>query len=99
MDFSARFDAGLSYGDFLARLGTDEHRRRWAAVHEAVKLTTAQRELLAGFVREMKVLGLAGAWCGDCVNQCPIFDHFSKASARIHVRYIDHDADQELAAA
>ena len=97
MDFSARFEAGLSYADFLARYGTEEHRRRWAAVHDAVKLTAAQRELLAGFVREMKVLCLAGAWCGDCVNQCPIFDHFGAASPKIRVRYIDRDADPELA--
>jgi hypothetical protein len=97
MDFSAKFDAGLSYGDFLARYGSDEHRRRWAAVHEAVRLSGAQRELLAGFVREMKVLCLAGAWCGDCANQCPIFDHFSAASPKIQVRYCDRDADAELA--
>ncbi|HEV3344696.1 MAG TPA: thioredoxin family protein [Pirellulales bacterium] len=98
MDFSARFDAGLNYGDFLARYGSDEHRRRWAAVRAAVRLSAAQRELLAGFVRDMKVLCLAGAWCGDCVNQCPIFDHFSAASPRVHVRYADRDADTELAA-
>src|SRR5215469_5900457 len=97
MDFSARFDAGLNYGDFLARYGSDEHRRRWAAVHAAVRLSAGQRELLAGFVREMKVLCLAGAWCGDCVNQCPIFDHFSAASPRVHLRYVDRDADAELA--
>ncbi|HWB13804.1 MAG TPA: thioredoxin family protein [Pirellulales bacterium] len=97
MDFSARFDAGLSYGDFLTRYGNDEHRRRWAAVHQAVQLSAAQRALLAGFEREMKVLCLAGAWCGDCVNQCPIFDHFSAASPNIQVRYSDRDADVELA--
>jgi hypothetical protein len=33
------------------------------------------------------------------VNQCPIFDHFSAASPKIHIRYIDRDADPELGAA
>ena len=31
----------------------------------------------------MKVIVLAGAWCGDCVNQCPILDHFAAATAKI----------------
>ncbi len=99
MDYAAKFDRGLSYADFLARYGSDEHRRRWGAVHAQVKLTAAQRELLAGFRREMKVLCLAGAWCGDCVNQCPIFDHFAAATPKVQVRYLDRDDHADLAAA
>ena len=49
------------------------------------------------FRREMKVLCMAGAWCGDCVSQCPIFTHFEHASSQIKVRYLDRDVDQELA--
>ena len=55
-NFAAKFADGLSYHDFLARHGNEEHRRRWAAVHERVQLTLEQREVLDGFVREMKVL-------------------------------------------
>ena len=98
MDYAAKFDQGLSYADFLGRYGSDEHRRRWAALHAEVTLTAAQRELLAGFRREMKVLCLAGAWCGDCVNQCPIFDHFAAATPRLQVRYLDRDDHADLAA-
>jgi thiol-disulfide isomerase/thioredoxin len=50
-----------------------------------------QAALLAGFVRKMPVLCLAGAWCGDCINQCPIFEHFAAAAPVIQVRYIDRD--------
>ncbi len=99
MDYAAKFDQGLSYADFLARYGSDEHRRRWAAVHAQAKLTAAQRELLAGFRRETKVLCLAGAWCGDCVNQCPIFDHFAAATPKVQVRFLDRDDHPDLAAA
>ena len=28
----------------------------------------------------MPVLCLAGAWCGDCVYQCPILDHIARAN-------------------
>jgi thiol-disulfide isomerase/thioredoxin len=97
-DFAAKFTQGLSYEQFLERHGTEEHRRRWANMHAAVRLSAAQRELLASFRREMKVLCLTGAWCGDCVNQCPIFDHFAQATPQIQIRYLDRDAESELAA-
>src|ERR1700685_1854142 len=97
-DFAAQFKQGLSYDQFLTKFGTDEHRRRWANVHAAIQLTDAQRELLASFRRPMKILCLAGAWCGDCVNQCPIFDHFARATSSLDVRYHDRDAAAGLAA-
>jgi hypothetical protein len=98
VDFAAKLPLGLSYREFLEQHGAEEHRRRWAAVHAAVKLTEPQRALLASFTREMPVLCLAGAWCGDCVNQCPIFDHFAQASDRIQMRYFDRDAHPDLTA-
>ncbi|HUG91934.1 MAG TPA: thioredoxin family protein [Planctomycetaceae bacterium] len=96
MDFGATFDQGLSYREFLDRYGSDEHRRRWRGVYEQVVLTAAQRDLLRSFQREMKVLVTAGAWCGDCVNQCPIFARFEEASDRIRVRFFDRDDQSEL---
>jgi hypothetical protein len=95
-DFAAKFAAGLAYDDFLNEHGSAEHRRRWAEFHARVQLSDAQRALVSGFQREMKVLSLAGAWCGDCVNQCPIFDHFSRANPKIVVRYLDRDAHPDL---
>lgn len=97
-NYAAKFSDGLSYDEFLARHGTEEHRRRWAGVHAAVQLGEAQRRLLAGFKREMKVLCMAGAWCGDCVNQCPIFDHFAQAGGTIQLRFFDRDVHPDLAA-
>jgi hypothetical protein len=98
MDFTAKFDEGLSYGDFLHTYGTEDHQRRWASVHEQIALTVDQKTLLAGFTRTMKVLCLAGTWCGDCVNQCPIFDHFAQASPQLQLRFFDRDAHPELGA-
>jgi hypothetical protein len=107
-DLAAKFPQGLSYHDFLARHGTEEHRRRWAAVYERVQLNPEQREILSGFVRPMKVLCLTGAWCGDCVNQCPIFERFAEAaptggsagaSPSLDIRYFDRDVHADLQAA
>lgn len=97
MNLATEFEIGLSYHDFLARHGTDDQRARWKAFHTQVQLTDSQKELLGRFTRDMKVFVLAGAWCGDCVNQCPIFDHFAQRTPRIQLRFFDRDAHPELA--
>ena len=97
LDFAAIFDQGLCYEQFLETHGTAAHRDRWAAVHSKIRLSESNRTLLAGFTREMKVLVSAGAWCGDCVNQCPVFDHFAKANEKVRVRFFDRDLHSELA--
>lgn len=96
--WSAAFATALPYADFLAARGTAEQRDRWNAFHAKVVLTPAQRELLAGFVRTMPVLVLAGTWCGDCVNQCPIFAHFAVAAPAIDLRFLDRDELPDIAA-
>jgi len=65
-------------------------------MHGRFSLTVEQRQLLAGFARSMPVLCLAGAWCGDCINQCPAFDHFARAATRIDLRFLDRDAKPEI---
>jgi thiol-disulfide isomerase/thioredoxin len=97
MNFAAVFDQGLRYEAFLSKYGTEEQRRRWEGVYTTVALTTDQNRLLAGFVREMKVLVVAGTWCGDCVNQCPIFQHIAALNDRIRIHYFDRDDNKELA--
>jgi hypothetical protein len=91
MSLFEQYQAGLSYADFLARYANDGQKQRWRQVYEQVALTDAQRRLLGSFVRAMPVLCLAGAWCGDCINQCPVFEHFAAAAPDIRVRYLDRD--------
>ncbi|MFP6763582.1 MAG: thioredoxin family protein [Planctomycetaceae bacterium] len=98
MDFAARFENGLSYLKFLEQYGTAEQQSRWAAIHSQIVLTPPQVTLLQSFTRDMKVLVVAGAWCGDCVNQCPVFHQFSEISPQIQVRFFDRDVDADLAA-
>ena len=99
MDYGAKFEEGLSYAQFLEKHGTEEYRRRWQGVHNEVRLTGVQQELLRSFKREMKVLVSAGAWCGDCVNQCPIFAHFSAENPKIRIHFLDRDENSDLSEA
>lgn len=96
IDWSSTFADALSYQLFLDRYASPAQRIRWDAMHERFSLTDGQRILLGGFARRMPVLCLAGAWCGDCINQCPVFDHFAQASSLIDLRFIDRDARPEL---
>lgn len=91
-----RFASGFSYEEYV-RTGTEEQQRRWGQVCAAAQLTEAQRTLLAGFVREMKILIFSGIWCGDCVEQCPLIYRIAEANpGKIKLRFAERPRDAEL---
>jgi thiol-disulfide isomerase/thioredoxin len=90
------FSEALAYGAYLAT-GTDEQQRRWNQVYDAAELTAGQKQLIAGFSRQMKVLVVSGIWCGDCVQQCPLMHRIAEAAGgKIDLRFVDRDAHEEL---
>lgn len=97
MDYAAKFEQGLDYQSFLEKYATPEQLDKWDQFSAVISLTDSQKELLSGFVREMKVIVMAGAWCGDCVNQCPIFHLFAQATDKIQLRFFDRDDNPDLA--
>jgi len=86
-----KFKQALPLNEFISKYGTPPQQARWKATLEVIALSEAQRKLLSSFKREMNVMVLAGAWCGDCSGQCPIFDRFAEAAPVIKVRYLDRD--------
>jgi thioredoxin family protein len=96
MNWSEVFPEALPYQAFLDCYAKPEHRTRWDAMHARISLKPDQTALLAQFVRKMPVLCMAGAWCGDCINQCPIFDHFAQATKVIDLRFLDREAIPEV---
>jgi hypothetical protein len=97
MDFFTKWPAGLTYTEFLKRYASPDQNRRWEAVAQEIELTSSQKALLQGFQRDMLVAVVAGAWCGDCVQQCPMFEAFAKQSSRLQIRYFDRDDHSDLA--
>jgi hypothetical protein len=93
MDWLHYFGMGSPYGDFLGKYAERVHQDRWQANYEAIALNVDQAERIRSFVRSMKVICLAGAWCGDCASQCPIFRRISEAAATgiVDIRYLDRD--------
>ena len=95
---SSFFAAAKPYSQYLLT-GNPEQQRRWTAVYEKVAITEAQKTLLGGFVREMKILIVSGIWCGDCVQQCPLIARIAEANpTKIDLRFVDRDAAKELSA-
>ena len=91
-----KFQAGLTYDEFLSTHGTPADRERWDRTRKAVQLTDEQTALLSQFTRTTNVLVLAGAWCGDCAGQCPIFEVFAAVAPKLVVRYLDRDIHAEV---
>lgn len=97
MNFAEKWSDGLTYSEFLDKYASTEQRRRWDEIFALVKLSASQQQLLTSFRREMKVIVVAGAWCGDCVQQCPMFEHFARQSPVLKIRYFDRDDHTDLA--
>ena len=96
-DFAAKFPQGLPYEAFLDKYASAADRAKWDAALAGVTLTEDQQSLAASFVREMPVICLAGAWCGDCVGQCPILHRIAQCNEKIKLRFFDREAHPDLA--
>jgi len=99
MNWQEHYVQGLPYQAFLDTYGTPQHRERWQAVYDRIRLTDPQRALLQGFVREMHLLCVAGTWCGDCVREGPILQRIAEASPKVSLRFLDRDDHPDLATA
>ena len=96
--WQSAFNKALSYEAFLQHHATPEQQAKWEASRSQISLVPEHEKVLKGFVRKMPVMVLAGAWCGDCVSQCPIFLRFSEIAPCIDLRFLDRDALPEIAA-
>jgi thiol-disulfide isomerase/thioredoxin len=93
---SGRFASAPAYEKYLGT-GNEEQQRRWNQVHEAARLTDAHRNLIGGFVREMKILVFSGIWCGDCVEQVPLIQRIAEANPqKIDLRFAERGMKEEL---
>lgn len=92
-----KFTSGHAYASYL-QTGTEEQQRRWTQVYDAAHLNDTQKQLITGFVREMKILIFSGIWCGDCVQQCPLIYRIAEANpGKIDLRFVERPKESELA--
>jgi thiol-disulfide isomerase/thioredoxin len=96
MSLFNKFSAGLPLDGFLNKYGTTNDRGKWQRAAEQTQISDAQKQLLRKFTRRTNALVLAGAWCGDCAAQCPIFERFAEAAPVLVTRYIDRDEHADV---
>ena len=90
----SKFDAAAGYDDYLA---TDPGKAaNWTKIYEQSSLTDAQRRLVEGFTREVRMLCLSGIWCGDCVQQGPLLARIAEANPCLDLRWLDRDEHKDL---
>lgn len=93
-----KHEAGLDWTDYLASMA-DDQRLAWQKVYSQIELTEKQKDVFGSAVREMNVIVVSGAWCGDCVRQGPMFQKIAEASnGKIKLRWCDRDAHMDLQA-
>lgn len=91
-----KHDAGHDWPGYLKSM-TDDQRVAWQKVYDQIELTAHQKDVLASSVREMNVIALSGAWCGDCVRQGPMFQKIAEASnGKIKLKWCDRDEHMDL---
>ncbi len=83
------FAAASPWDDYVDL--SPSHRPAWEEARQAITLTELHRTTLSGFERDMRILVVSGAWCGDCVRQGPVLAAIAAACARIDLRFIDRD--------
>ena len=92
----AKFEAGLPYDQYV-RSGTPQQLENWNRIYEQAALSPRQQQSIGSFRRTIKVLGLSGIWCGDCVQQCPLVQRICEANREhLQVRWLDRDAHGDL---
>ena len=97
MDFAAVFESARPYDAYLDQFATPDQRAKWDENYAAAVLTDDQQTLVKSFVREMKVLVLCGAWCGDCMTQCPAMKRVAELNDKVRLRFVDRDENAAFA--
>lgn len=86
------FGDALNYDQYLNQHASPGDLKNWQVVFNECSLTEDQSTLVASFTREIHVLCVAGAWCGDCVRQCPILNVIASASDCLNLAFVDRDS-------
>jgi len=109
--FRAVFSQAAAYPQYIATAKPHE-LANWQKSYATTKLSEPQDQLVRSFTRRINALVISGTWCGDCVQQCPIFARIAEAfpapanstdspgtnSHGVDVRFIDRDIHAQFVA-
>lgn len=89
-----RFESGMTYDDFKARM--TRNRERLEANEQALQLTPEDLEPFRRLPRPLDVLVLAEDWCGDVVANLPILARIARESGKLNLRIFLRDQNLDI---
>lgn len=89
-----RFEQGLTYDEFKARM--TRNQERFAASEAAVALGADDLAAFRRLPAPLNVLVLAEDWCGDVIDNLPVLGRLAEASGKLNVRVFPRDANPDL---
>lgn len=91
-----KFEAGIT----LARHAVSAkpaQLERWHNMIAKATVTREQRALIGSFTRQLNILAVSGAWCGDCIEQLPLVQAIVEANPRrLAMKIVDRDEHADL---
>ena len=92
----SKHEAGAPFEDYIAS-GTPDQCGNWQRIYDQAQLTQTQQDLVGSFVRRINIIGLAGIWCGDCAQQCPVIQRIADANPNaIDLRWLERNDHMDL---
>lgn len=93
--FADYFNRALPYPLYTSS-GEKKHAQKWEEFRQQISLSEKDREIVAGFKRQLLVLVMSGIWCGDCARQGPILHTVAESCPLIQLRFIDNRENPKL---
>jgi Thioredoxin len=89
-----RFEAGLTFADFLAaaRANVD----LWRAIYARAHVSDDAIARVVASARPWHLLVLAEDWCGDAVNTVPVMARLAEHAPNLDLRILPRDANLDL---
>ncbi|MFG0328394.1 MAG: thioredoxin family protein [Phycisphaerales bacterium] len=93
----AKFEAGLSFKPFVESAAAEGHDGPWRQRFAQLELSADQRKLVSEFTRDIRIVSITGAWCGDCALQGAALARIAEANPdRVELRFLHRDPHADL---
>lgn len=97
LDLKAIWEAGQHFGDWLKACEAPQ-RDEMERIYKDVVLSPEDAHTLHDIQRNVHILAISEAWCGDVRRHTPVVARMCAAGANLHLRVVDKETKPELMA-
>jgi len=96
IDWRQLFAAGLGWHEWLATASKAEQRAELVSSYERFQPFAGTVSQLSHLRKQVHVIAIAEAWCGDVRRHVPVLQKLAEAGSRVAVRYITRQQSLEV---